>query len=146
MSDSLQPHGLWPTRLLCPWGFFWQQYWSGLPCPSPGDLPDPGIKPRSPTLQANSLPAEPQEKPKNSGIGSLSLLQGIFPTQEPNQGVLPCRQLNYQGSPIKPYYPLNHHEDLTSPPGLLFPPSTLAYPSHYDHCPPRSHHHSKLLS
>ena len=44
--------------------------------PSPGDLPNPGIKPRSPALQMDSLPAEPQGKPKNTGVGSLSLLQG----------------------------------------------------------------------
>jgi len=37
-------------------GFFREEYWSGLPFPSPGDLPDPGIKPRSPALQAESLP------------------------------------------------------------------------------------------
>ena len=36
-----------------------QEYWSGLPCPSVDDLPDPGIKPRSPALQADSLPSEP---------------------------------------------------------------------------------------
>ena len=40
-----------------------QEYWNGQPFPSPGDLPNPGIEPRSPTLQADSLPAEPQEKP-----------------------------------------------------------------------------------
>ena len=40
-------------------GFSRQEYWSGLPFPSPGDLPDPGIKPESPVLQADSLPAEP---------------------------------------------------------------------------------------
>ena len=40
-----------------------QEYWSGLPFPSPGDLPDPGIEPRSPTLQADSLPSEPPGKP-----------------------------------------------------------------------------------
>ena len=45
MPDSLQPHGLQPTRLLCPWYFSRQGYWSGLPFPSPGNLPDPGIKP-----------------------------------------------------------------------------------------------------
>ena len=39
------------------------EYWSGRPFPSPRDLPDPGIKPRSPTMQADSLPAEPQGKP-----------------------------------------------------------------------------------
>ena len=44
VSDSLGPHGLWSTKLLCPWGFSRQQYWSGLPCPSPGDLPNPGIE------------------------------------------------------------------------------------------------------
>ena len=79
------------------------EYWSGWPFPSPRDLPNPGIKPRSPTLQADSLPAESQEKPKNTGVGSLSLLQWIFPTQELNQGLLHCRQilykLSYQGSP-----------------------------------------------
>ena len=40
-----------------------QEYWSGLPFPSTGDLPDPGIEPGSPTLQADSLPSEPPEKP-----------------------------------------------------------------------------------
>ena len=44
-------------------GFSEQEYWSGLPCPSPGDLPDPGIKRGSPTLQADSLPSEPPENP-----------------------------------------------------------------------------------
>ena len=41
-----------------------QEYWSGLPFPSPGDLPDPGIEPGSPALQADSLPSEPPGKPK----------------------------------------------------------------------------------
>ena len=40
-------------------GFPRQEYWSGYPFPSPGDLPDPGIEPGSPTLQADSLPSEP---------------------------------------------------------------------------------------
>ena len=59
-------------------GFSKQEYWRGLPFPSPGDLPNPGIKPRSSTLQVDSLPSEPPGKPKNTGVGSLSLLQGIF--------------------------------------------------------------------
>ena len=67
-----------------------------LPCPPPGDLPNPGIEPRSPALPAYSLPSEPQGKPKNTGVGSLSLLQGIFPTQESNQSLLHCRQILYQ--------------------------------------------------
>ena len=58
VSDSLQPHGLQPTRLLCPWN-------------SPG---------------------------KNTEEGSYSLLQGIFPTQGSNQGLLHCRQIHYQVS------------------------------------------------
>ena len=43
MSNSLWPHGLYPTRLICPWGFSRQEYWSGLPFPSPGDLSNPGV-------------------------------------------------------------------------------------------------------
>ena len=80
-----------------------QEYWSGSPFPSPGDLPSPGIEPTSPALWADSLPAEPQGKPKNIGVGSLSLLQGVFLTQESNQGLLHCRWVLYrlrcQGSP-----------------------------------------------
>ena len=80
------------------------EYCSGLPSPPLGDFPNPGIKPRSPTLQADSLPSEPLGKPKSTGVGSsLSLLQENFPTQESNQGLLHCRQilyqLSYQGSP-----------------------------------------------
>ena len=62
---------LYPT--LCPWtvacqaplsmGFSRQEYWNGLPFPSPGDLPDPGVKPGSPVLQADSLLSEPPGKP-----------------------------------------------------------------------------------
>ena len=80
-----------------------QEYWSGLPCPPPGDLPNSGIEPRSPALQADSLLSDPPGKPKNIGVGSLSLLQEIFPTWESNWGLLHYRQilyqLSYQGSP-----------------------------------------------
>ena len=44
-------------------GFSRQEYWSGLPFPSPGDLPDPGIKPKSPAFQADALISEPPGKP-----------------------------------------------------------------------------------
>ena len=81
-----------------------QEYWSGLPFPSPEDLPEPGIEPWFPASPADSLPFELQGSPKvkiaqwyltlqphglyssldspgqNTGVGSLSLLQGIFPT------------------------------------------------------------------
>ena len=101
VSDSLGPHGLQPARLLCPWIFSRQEYWSRFPCPLPDDLPNPGIKPRSPKLQVDCLPSEPPGKPKNTVMGSLSVLQGILLTQELNWGLLHCRrilyQLNYQG-------------------------------------------------
>ena len=61
-----------------------------------------------PTLQADSLPAEPPGKPKNTGVGSLSLLKRIFLTQESNRGLLHCRQvlyqLSYQGNGKPPQY------------------------------------------
>ena len=84
-------------------GFPRQEYWSGLPCRFPGNLPNPGIEPRSPTLRADSLPAEPQGKPKNTGVGCCFLLQGIFPAQGSNPGLPHCRQtlyhLSHQGIP-----------------------------------------------
>ena len=48
-------------------GFFRQEHWNGLPFPSPGDLPDPGIEPRSPALQGDALTSEPPGKPLMSG-------------------------------------------------------------------------------
>ena len=55
-------------------------------------------------MQVDSLPSEPQGKPKNTAVASLSLLQGIFLTQELNCGLLHCRQilyqLSYQKSPL----------------------------------------------
>ena len=69
------------------------------------NLPNPGNKPRSPVLQVDSLSSEPPGKPKNTGVGSLSLRQEIFPTQKSNRGLLHCRwilyQLSHQGSPNK---------------------------------------------
>ena len=54
-------------------GFSRQEYWSGLPFPSPGDLPDPGIKPRSPSLQADALTSEPPGKPCQNAVTVLLL-------------------------------------------------------------------------
>ena len=75
------------------------------PCPLPGSLPNPVIKLRSPALQADCLPSEPPGKPKITGVGSLSLLQGIFPTQASN-GVsclqVDSLQLSYQRTQEKP--------------------------------------------
>ena len=47
-------------------GFYRQEYWTGLPFPSPGDIPDLGTEPRSPASQADALPSEPPGKSKNS--------------------------------------------------------------------------------
>ena len=60
MSDSLQPHELYVAcQAPLSMGLSRQEYWSGLPFPPPGDLPDAGIKPRSPALQVDSLLTEP---------------------------------------------------------------------------------------
>ena len=82
MSDSLQ--------------FSRPEYWSGWSFSSPGDLPNPGIEPSPPALQADSLPAEPQGKPKNTGVGRLSVLQEICLTRESNGVLLHCRQILHQ--------------------------------------------------
>ena len=100
-------------------GFSRPEYWSGLPCPLPGDLPNPGIKPRSPALQPDSLPSEPPGKPENTGVGSLSFLHWNFPTQESNPSLL-CLLHWLAGS-----LPLHH---LGSPPwfvSILHRPITL---------------------
>ena len=98
-SRSVMPDSLRPRGQYSPWNspgqntgggsiFFFQ---------GRGVLPNPGIEPRSPALQVDSLPAEPQGKPKNTGVGSLSLLR------DSNLGLLHSKQipyqLSYQGSP-----------------------------------------------
>ena len=66
MLSHIQPFlTLWTVAYQEPLsvGFSKQEYWSGLPCPPPGDLPNSGMEPRSPALQADSLPFEPRGKP-----------------------------------------------------------------------------------
>ena len=100
MSDSCYPHGLYTAKLLCLWNSPGQN--AGVVSRSLLQGIFPGIEPRSPALQTDSLLSEPTGKPKNTRVGSLSLLQGIFPTQESNWGLLHCRwilyQLNHKGS------------------------------------------------
>ena len=72
------------------------EYWSGQLFPSPGDLLNPRNEPESPALAGRFSTTEPQEKPKNTGVGSLSLLQWLFLTQESNQVLLHCRWILYQ--------------------------------------------------
>ena len=78
VSDSLQswqaPQSMRFSR---------QEYWSGLPCPPPGDLPDPGIEPMSPALQADSLPSEPPGKPQ---MKRHILIKGEEDQRRQNQG------------------------------------------------------------
>ena len=103
-------------------GFFRQEYWSELPCSPPGDLPNPGITPASfmspalageffttsviweseshsvvsDCLQLHGLYSPWHSPGQNTGVGSLSLLQGIFPAQGSNPGLLHCRRILYQ--------------------------------------------------
>ena len=86
-------HGIHQARIL-EWAAF----------PFSRDLPNPALKPRSPALQVDPFLSEPLGKHKVTGVGSLTLLQGNFLTQELNWGLLHCRkilyQLRYQGSPL----------------------------------------------
>ena len=58
-----------------PLSLVWQEYWSELPFPSPGDLPDPGMEPKSPALQADSLPLNHQASQKDT-LGCLNQISG----------------------------------------------------------------------
>ena len=122
-------HGIFQARIL-----EWATFPFSRGSSQGGDLPKIGIKHRSLSLQADFLPAEPQEKPKNTRVGTLSLLQQIFPTQELNWAPLYFRwilyQLSYQGSPHGPTAAAakSHQSCLTlcdpidcSPPGSPFP-------------------------
>ena len=64
--------------------------------PFSGNLPNPGINPRSPALLVESLLIEPRGNPRILKFGSLSFLQGIFPTEDSNRDLLHCRQILYQ--------------------------------------------------
>ena len=79
-------------------GFSRPEYWSGQPCPPPGDLPDPGVELRSPTLPADSPSSRGSSPPRDGtpvsrGAGRFSFLQGIFLTQGLNSGLPQCWQI-----------------------------------------------------
>ena len=84
-------------------GFFRQENWSELPCPPSRGSSQPRDQTQVSFMGGDSLLSEPPGKPKNTGVGSLSILQRIFLTQESNRGLLHHRQilyqLSYQGSP-----------------------------------------------
>ena len=100
---------LWIVAHQAPlWGFSRPEYWSGLPCPPPEDLPNPAIESKSLALQAGSLPSELPGKSKNTGVGSHSLLQGILLTLELNRGLLHYKQIFLPAElPRKPYNSLS---------------------------------------
>ena len=134
MPDSLQPHGLQSTRLLSPWDSPGKNTGGG--CPSPGDLPDPGIEPMSLSLlhwQVSSLPLAPPGSPNVLKVKSLSRVR-LFATPwtvayqaPPSMGF--SRQEYWSGLPfpspgnlphpgIKPRSPTLQADTLTSePPG-----------------------------
>ena len=88
-------------QALLPTEFSRQEYWCGLPFPSPGYLPKPGFEPGSPALPMNSLPSEPPGKPL--------LFQGIFPVQGSNScllHLLPCMQILTVETLEKPHFKL----------------------------------------
>ena len=74
VPDSLQPHGLQSTRLLCPWDFPGKDTGVGCHFPSLGDHPNSGIQPGFPALQADSLPTELQGNPKFSPNRPVDLM------------------------------------------------------------------------
>ena len=108
VSDSLQPHVLYS-----PWNSLGQN--TGVDSLSllQGNSPTQGSNPGSSALQVDSLPVEPQGKPKNTGVGSLPLLQGIFPTQELKRSLLHCKRilrthlmhLTFPGGGFPPWLP-----------------------------------------
>ena len=107
-------------------GFSRQEYWSGLPCPPPGHLSYRRIELTSPALQADSLLSEPPGKPQNTGVGSLSLLQGMdLPDSGIKPGLLHYRwilyQLSYQGSPkIAQSHTINNGARILNPDSLAW--------------------------
>ena len=119
--DSLQPHGLYIARQApLSMGFSRQEYWSGLPVPSPGDLPDPGIELRSPTLQEDSLPSEPPGKP----------IEGLNRSKMKKEKCAPSCLITWAETWISscPQHPLVLRSlDLnwTTPPSFLLADSTL---------------------
>ena len=104
-------HGILQARIL---------EWIAFPFSRGSSQPRDQTQCRSLALQVDSLPAEPTRKPKNTGVGNLSLLQQIFLTQESNWGLLHCRwilyQLSYQGSPQYLRICILRR---TSPPGIM---------------------------
>ena len=100
LSCSVRSNSVTPWTVGCQapmsMGFPRKEYWNGFPCSPPGDLPNPGIKPRYPTLQWILYHLSHQWSPRILEWVAYPFYRGIFPTQELNQGLLYCRQILYQ--------------------------------------------------
>ena len=81
-------------------GFFKQGYWSGLPFPSPGDLPNPGIEPGSPTLQADSLPSEPPGKPLTKVWGQKNIFSASGNKKKAEIVILISEKIDFQSKTV----------------------------------------------
>ena len=92
-SRSVVSHSLWPHIVH---GVFLVRILEWVFIPFSRGSSQPRDRTQVSAMQVNSLPSEPQGKPKNTGLGSLPLIQHIFLTQELNQGLLHCRQILYQ--------------------------------------------------
>ena len=86
---------LWTVASQAPlsMGFSWQEYWNGLPCPSPRYLPNPGIKPTSsaaPALQADSLPLSHWGRPYMTALIILNIITSMNPPRKVRMCVIAC--------------------------------------------------------
>ena len=81
-------------------GFFKQGYWSGVPFPSPGDLPNPGIEPGSPTLKAHSLPSEPPGKPLTKVWGQKNIFYASRNKKKAEIVILISEKIDFQSKTV----------------------------------------------
>ena len=124
MSNSLQPPGLQPARSLCPWGFSKQEYWNALPYPPPGNLPNPGIKPRSLALKGDSLLSEPPGKP-TTVIQFSSVAQSCPSLCDPVNNSTPGLPVHHQLPEFTQTH-VHRVSDAIQPSHPLLPPSPPA--------------------
>ena len=96
MSNSCDPMNCSPPGSSVHGGIFQTRILEWVVMPSSRGFSQPRDQTQVSALQADPLPSEPPGKPKNTGVGSLSLLRGIFLTQELNWSLLCCRQILYQ--------------------------------------------------
>ena len=139
---TLQLHGLYPTRHPCPWGFSRKEYWSELPFPSPGDLPNPGTEPRSPALQVDSLPAEPSGKPTNASPFSIIHIDTLYQLEEVSFSCSSTKSLMFLCMNWGFFVVSTHTTRLTT--GDVY---TFTAPcSHHHYLSPEHFHHPKKKS